>query len=54
MKEYAWVPHRKDEKKAPFGTGIVWGISTIKPGMDPEQIFKMADLKVEQKKQKTV
>jgi hypothetical protein len=44
------VPHRKDKEKRPFGTGIVWATSLIRPGMVPEKIFKVADLKIEQKK----
>jgi GGDEF domain-containing protein len=49
-KQYAAVPHRKDKEKRPFGTGIVWATSIIRPGMEPEKIFKVADVKVEKKK----
>ena len=49
-RQYASVPHRKDKEKRPFGTGIVWATSLIRPGMVPEKIFKVADLKIEQKK----
>jgi GGDEF domain-containing protein len=49
-RQYAAVPHRKDKEKRPFGTGIVWATSLIRPGMVPEKIFKVADLKIEQKK----
>jgi GGDEF domain-containing protein len=49
-RQYASVPHRKDKEKRPFGTGIVWATSIIRPGMVPEKIFKVADLKIEQKK----
>ncbi len=49
-KEYAGVPHKKDKEKRPFGTGIVWAVSVIQPGMEPEKIFRTADLKVEKKK----
>ena len=49
-RQYAAVPHRKDKEKRPFGTGIVWATSLIRPGMAPEKISKVADLKIEQKK----
>ena len=49
-REYAGVPHKKDKEKRPFGTGIVWAISAIQPGVEPETIFKTADLKLEKKK----
>jgi GGDEF domain-containing protein len=49
-RQYAAVPHRKDKEKRPFGTGVVWATSLIRPGMVPEKIFKVADVKVEQKK----
>ncbi len=49
-KQYATVPHRKDKEKRPFGTGIVWATSVIRPGIEPEKIFSVADVKIEQKK----
>jgi GGDEF domain-containing protein len=49
-RQYAAVAHRKDKEKRPFGTGIVWATSLIRPGMVPEKIFKIADVKIEQKK----
>jgi GGDEF domain-containing protein len=39
-RQYAAVPHRKDKEKRPFGTGIVWATSIIRPGLEPEKIFK--------------
>ena len=50
-REYAGVPHKKDKEKR--GTGIVWAVSVIQPGMEPEKIFRTADLKIEQKKKAT-
>jgi len=49
-KDYAGVPRKKDNGRHPSGTGIVWAVSAIQPGMEPEKIFRTADLKIEQKK----